>query len=138
MVTKYPLGTMEGGLAACKRGGRRSNERTNGRTKGIVRAGWKERWRWWLPAVLIIVPPLSFWCSGLPGAECLNVSLQSKYRLPWLCPRKDVAFTAFTGAILHVTRNLGSLCRGNQVSTLNIRSGASKIVDGEVLGIFSD
>lgn len=31
MVTKYPLGTMEGGLAACKRGGRRSNERTNER-----------------------------------------------------------------------------------------------------------
>lgn len=81
MVTKYPLGTMEGGLAAWKGV---EEERTNGRTKGIARAGWKERWRW-LPAVLIIVPPLSFWCSGLPGAERLNVSLQSKYRLPWLC-----------------------------------------------------
>lgn len=37
-----------------------------------------------------------------------------------------------------MTRNLASLCRGNQVSTLNVGSGASKIVGAEVLGIFSD
>lgn len=89
VVTKYPPGTLARRGGARWRGkgerlfrGRKRQRRTferkgegkrasNGRNGGGTGA-WGLPGGRWLPAVLIIVPALSRWCSGSPRAQRLN------------------------------------------------------------------
>lgn len=139
MVTKYPVGTMEGGLAAWKgvEEGRTNERKDEGNRASRVKremevtSGGAYNCSTTQLLVLRIArsgTPKCFSAVEIPlTLTVLPDVLERTSHLPRL-PTPSCTWHGICA----------SLCRGNQVSTLNVGSGASKIVDAEVLGIFSE